>query len=61
MVKSELSFEQIIEQIKSLPSTMIPAVLAETVKVGYDKNLFVDGGASVLVHKIETEISKPGK
>ena len=57
----ELSFEEIVEQIKSLPLTMIPAVMTEAAKAGYEKNCFVDGGASTLVHRIENEIGRHRK
>lgn len=48
-----LDYESVIATIDKLPQTWIPAVLCRLVETAYAKDVFVPGGASETVRKVE--------
>lgn len=49
------SFEEAVQFIRGLPMSWCPALLAHMVEAAYEKKVFVPGGASSFVHKVEVK------
>jgi hypothetical protein len=58
MEREYLSYEELVEQLKSRPMTQYPALIIEIVKLAYETNTFNPGGASRMVENVEKQIGK---
>lgn len=54
----ETNFDKIVDSIKDLPITWYPGLLIELVKEAYRLGVFVPGGVTKLLKKVEKRIGK---
>lgn len=47
--------------VKTLPTTWYPALLLKMVEAAYAKNVFKDGGASILIKNLEKKLGVSGE
>lgn len=51
-----LSYKELEEELKNLPMTFYPALIAIMIESAIDKKVFVEGGATNFVKRIEDKI-----
>ncbi len=56
--KKIYSYNEIVDILKNIPITFYPALLLELIEVSYKRKVWIDGGASKLVKRIENKIKK---
>jgi hypothetical protein len=59
MSKQDMSkYFDLEKELSNLPMTWYPALIIHLVETAYQKNVFVPGGATVLVNNLEKKLGK---
>jgi len=47
------SYEEIVAELKEVPTTFLPALIFELVKLSYERKVWLPGGASIAIKRME--------